>query len=83
MALLSRMMRSVAVTGHTDHVHGWCADRQQGRWAEQTFAGALPRDPPTPSHADQVDMERRLTGLHAAGDLNDAELAALRSRLAV
>jgi hypothetical protein len=79
------MMRSVAVTGRTDHVHSWCADRQQGRWAEQTFAGALPRHatPTPPSHEDQVDRERRLTGLHAAGDLSDAELAALRSRLAV
>ena len=42
------MMRSVAVTGRTDHVHGWFADRQQGRWAEQTFAGALPRHAPAP-----------------------------------
>jgi hypothetical protein len=81
MALLSSMMRSVAVTGRTDHVHGWFADRQQGRWAEQTFADALP--PHVQSDAARVDAERRLTGLHAAGDLNDAELAALRSRLAV
>jgi hypothetical protein len=83
VALLSRMMRSVAVTGRTDNVHGWFADRQQGRWAERTFKGALPQHSPPPSHEDQVDRERRLTGLHAAGDLSDAELAALRSRLAV
>ena len=52
VALLSRMMRTVAVTGRTDSIDGWCVDRQTGRWAQQTIGGGVPVGPARlPAHA--------------------------------
>ena len=42
MALLSQMFRTVAITGRTDTVNAWFAERQGGRWAEQTVRDAFP-----------------------------------------
>ena len=81
------MMRTVAVTGRTDHVHLWVADRQAGAWAERTMRGALPRPSPPAAAAappaDPAETLRRLTELHESGVLNDAELDALRARAGV
>ena len=89
MALLSGMMRTVAVTGRTDHVHLWVADRQAGAWAERTMRGALPtHTPPTPAApaappADPAETLRQLTELHESGVLTDAEYEALGARAGV
>jgi hypothetical protein len=79
------MMRTVAVTGRTDHVHMWVADRQAGEWAERTVRSALPGPAPAapPAPADPAATLRQLTELHAAGVLTDAELASLRARAGV
>jgi hypothetical protein len=50
MALLSQLIRTVAITGDTQRVNAWFADRQGGRWAEQTVRAAFPAQtgrPPT------------------------------------
>jgi hypothetical protein len=94
MALLSQMIRTVAITGRTDTVNAWFADRQGGRWAEQTIAAALPQAAPRaaqgpppaghdPSSADPAERLRALTELHQRGVVTDAELEALRARLRV
>jgi hypothetical protein len=77
------MMRTVAVTGRTDHVHMWVADRQAGEWAERTMRGALPRPAPPAPPADPAETLRQLTELHGSGVLTDAELEALRARAGV
>ena len=46
MALLSGLIRTVAITGRTDTVNAWFAGRQGGRWAEQTIRAAFPNVPP-------------------------------------
>jgi hypothetical protein len=71
MALLSRMFRTVAITGRTDTVNAWFADRQGGRWAEQTVRSAFPA----------VDRNRELAELQRQGVLTEAEAQALRARL--
>jgi hypothetical protein len=87
MVLLSRMMRTAAITGRTDSIHAWCAGRQGGRWAEQTVRAAFPSATPhvqtTPSATDPADTLRDLTELHRRGVLTDAELEGLRARLRV
>jgi hypothetical protein len=90
MALLSRMMRTVAVTGRTEDIHTWFADRQAGRWAERTMRAGLPspassaRGTPaaavSPSPADPAETMRGLTRLHERGILTDAEFERLRAR---
>jgi hypothetical protein len=84
MALLSGMMRTVAVTGRTDHVHLGVADRQAGAWAERTMRGALPRPSPvaTPP-ADPAETLRQLTQLHESGVLTDSEFESLRAHAGV
>jgi hypothetical protein len=79
MALLSSMMRTVAITGRTDTVHAWCAGRQGGRWAEQTVRAAFP----TAAHADPAETVRQLTALRERGVVTDAEFGDLRTRLRV
>lgn len=91
MALLSRMIRTVAITGRTDAVNAWFADRQGGRWAEQTIAEAFPEAAPhaqgspprgrDPSRSDPAERLRELTELHQRGVVTDAEFEALRARL--
>jgi hypothetical protein len=89
MALLSGMMRTVAITGRTDTVNAWFADRQGGRWAEQTIRGAFPTLPgsgnprATRPPADPARTLEELDELHRGGVLTDAELAHLRGRLGV
>jgi hypothetical protein len=78
MALLSQMFRSVAITGSTDHMNAWFANRQGGRWAEQTVRAAFPAPVRTRPHADAL---RELTELHERGVVTDAEFERLRARL--
>ena len=90
MALLSQMIRTVAITGRTDTVNAWFADRQGGRWAEQTIRAAFPQaapsagsSSPAPSAPAKEPAERlrELTELHRQGVVSDAEFEALRARL--
>jgi hypothetical protein len=74
MALLLHMFRQAAITGRTDQLNAWFADRQGARWAEQTVRNAFTPHP---------DTLRRLTELHEHGVLTDAELARLRGRMGV
>jgi hypothetical protein len=93
MALLSRMMRTVAITGRTDIINAWFAGRQGGRWAEQTIGAAFPWAAPhaqrtspasrDPARADPAETLRELTDLHRRGVLTDAEFEGLRARLHV
>ena len=77
MALLSRMMRTAAITGRSDSINAWCLDRQTGRWAQQTVAAAIP------SRLDPAERLRELTDLHQRGVVTDAEFEGLRDRLGV
>jgi hypothetical protein len=89
MALLSQMIRTVAITGRTDTVNAWFADRQGGRWAEQTVRAAFPQVAPpagspsaavaTPPPADPAERVRQLTELRRQGVVTDAEFEALRA----
>jgi hypothetical protein len=89
MALLSQMIRTAAITGRTDTLNAWFADRQGGRWAEQTVRAAFPpafHEHGTPAAAarppaDPAKALRDLTELHRSGVVNDAEFERLRSRL--
>jgi hypothetical protein len=93
MALLSGMMRTVAITGRTDTVNAWFADRQGGRWAEQTVRGAFPTLPgsghpaarpgPVRPAGDPAKTREELEALHRGGVLTAAELERLRGRLGV
>jgi hypothetical protein len=93
MALLSQMIRTVAITGRTDTVDAWFASRQGGRWAEQTIRAAFPtaaphaqRTPPavaTRPPADPAETFRELTELHERGVVTDAEFEVLRADLRV
>ena len=79
-------MRTVAVTGRTDHIPMWVADRQSGDWAERTLRAGLARPPaPTaaPQAADPAQTRRRLTELRDSGVLTDAEVERLRARAGV
>jgi hypothetical protein len=84
MALLSQMFREVAITGSTERLNAWWADRQGGRWAEQTVRNAFPTasHPPAPP-ADPSETLRRLTELRDGGVISDAEFGLLRTRLRV
>jgi hypothetical protein len=85
MALLTGMIRHVAITGRTDSVNAWFADRQGGRWAEQTVRSAFPRMQPHARRppADPAKTLRELTELHNGGVVTDAEFERLRARLGV
>jgi hypothetical protein len=80
MALLSQMIRTVAITGRTDTVNAWFADRQSGRWAEQKIAAAFPDLPGRPP-ADPARKLRELEDLHRRGAVTDAEFERLRAGL--
>ena len=93
MVLLSRMMRTAAITGRTDTINAWCAGRQGGRWAEQTIRAAFPAAAPRPqtippaggsrTPEDTAETLRELTELHQRGLLTQPEFEALRARLHV
>jgi hypothetical protein len=86
MALLSQMMRNVAITGRTDNVNAWFADRQGKQWAERTvrgaFAGTRPHQPaPLPPPPPDLALTlQQLTELRDSGDLTQAEFDLLRAR---
>jgi predicted RNA-binding Zn ribbon-like protein len=82
MALLSSIFRNVAITGRTDQVIDWCADRQGGRWAQQTVRKAFPppRAAPPPRRDSAVQL-RELDDLHTRGLVSDAEYAQLLKRV--
>jgi hypothetical protein len=90
MALLSGMIRTVAITGRTDTIDAWFAGRQGGRWAEQTIRAAFPNAPPrsrrTPpprsTPEDHARTLRDLADLHQRGVLTDDEFDSLRAGLA-
>jgi hypothetical protein len=73
MALMSQMIRSVAITGNTDYVNAWFADRQGGRWAEQRVRAAFPQQT-APQLRELDDLRRR-------GAVTDAEFDRLRARI--
>jgi len=93
VALLSQMIRTVAITGRTDTVNAWFADRQGGRWAEQTVRAAFPSVPPhgqrssppaaTGRPVDPAERLRQLTELRERNVVTEAEFEALRARLPV
>ncbi|HVG75492.1 MAG TPA: SHOCT domain-containing protein [Thermoleophilaceae bacterium] len=77
--LLSRMMRTAAITGRTDvldtpRVDAFFGGRQGGRWARQTAAAAIPRAAPT-------ETLEELTDLHQRGIVTDAEFERLRAEI--
>ena len=66
-------------------MNAWFADRQGGRWAEQTVRSAFPAaahaqgaQAAPRSPGDPVRTLRELTDLHRRGVVTDAELAGLR-----
>jgi hypothetical protein len=73
MALMSQMIRTVAITGNTDYVNAWFADRQGGRWAAQTVRSAFPKQT-APQLRELDDLRRR-------GVVTDAEDDRLRARI--
>ena len=89
MALLSQMFRNVAITGRTDNLNAWFADKQGKQWAERTvrraFAGTRPHPPPpAPSPPpDPALTLQRLTELRGSGDITQAEFDQLRARAGV
>jgi predicted nucleic acid-binding Zn ribbon protein len=97
--LLSRLIRTAAITGRTDavdtrRVNAFFGGRQGGRWAQQTVAAAIPTaapraaegSPPAarePSTEDPAETLRQLTKLHQGGVVTDAEFEQLRAELGV
>ena len=91
MALLSGLIRTVAITGRTDTINAWFGGRQGGRWAEQTISAAFPqaapgarRTPPphsTRTPADHARTLRELADLRQRGVLTDDEFDSLRAGL--
>jgi hypothetical protein len=91
--LLSRMMRTAAITGRTDaldtrRVNAFFGGRQGGRWAQQTVAGAIPmaaphaaQGSPPAERADPAETLRELTKLHQHGVVTDAEFEGLRAEI--
>jgi hypothetical protein len=81
MALFSQLMRTAAITGRTDTMNAWFADRQSARWVERTMAGAVPAQAQhAPRRSDPRSTLQTLTDLHDRGFINDAEYQRLRAR---
>ena len=88
MALLSQMIRHVAITGRTDDLNAWFATRQGGRWAEQTIRSAFPQAPPSgraplapQPPVDPGETLRQLNELRDRGVVTDAEFEKLSADL--
>ena len=91
--LLSRMMRTAAITGRTDvldnrRVDAFFGGRQGGRWARQTVAAAIPTAAPHAApasppaeRADPAETLRELAKLHQRGVVTDAEFESLRAEI--
>ena len=93
--LLSRMMRTAAITGRTDvldnrRVDAFFGGRQGGRWARQTVAAAIPTAAPHAAQASTpppinartpAETLRELTKLHQRGVVTDAEFESLRAEI--
>ena len=90
MALLSQMFRTVAITGRTDTINAWFADRQgsagpsrrsaaPSRTSQQAPRRVARAAPPRP--ADPAKTLRELTVLHKRGVLTTAEFEQLRAGL--
>ena len=95
--LLSRLIRTAAITGRTDavdhrRVNAFFGGRQGGRFAQQTVAAAIPtatphaaQGPPAAareaSPADPAETLRELTKLHQHGHVTDAEFEQLRAQI--
>jgi hypothetical protein len=77
MALLSAAMRTAAFTESSRPIGAWMQGRQWGRWGDQWVAGPGA----TPGAGRAGDQIVRLEQLHAAGVIDDAELARLRARV--
>ena len=89
MALLTQMYRTAAITGDTDRINAWLATRQGGRWAEQKVRSAFPatrsassRPQAAAGPLDPAETLRKLTALHGAGVITDAEFERLRAGIA-
>jgi hypothetical protein len=86
MALLSQMFRNVAITGRTDNLNAWFADKQGKQWAERTvrraFAGTRPHPAPPPPPDPALTLQR-LTELRDSGDITQTEFDQLRVRAGV
>jgi hypothetical protein len=93
--LLSRLMRTVAITGRTDsidttRINAFFGGRQGGRWAQQTVAAAIPtaaaraaQVSPSEREPSAAETLRELTKLRQRGVVTDAEFEKLRSELHV
>jgi hypothetical protein len=91
--LLSRMIRTAAITGRTDtldtqRVNAFFGGRQGGRWAQQTVAKAIPtaaphaaQGSPPAERAHPAETLRELTKLHQRGVVTDAEFERLRAEI--
>jgi hypothetical protein len=82
MPLLSRMMRTAAITGSPEMVSTELADRQGSAWARQWIRGVYPAMTHQPS-ADRDQRLRALTDLYDRGAITNAEYDALRVRLQI
>jgi hypothetical protein len=92
--LLSRMIRTAAITGRTDaldtqYVNAFFGGRHGGRWARQTVAGAIPTAAPHAAQesqpterADPAEALRELTKLRERGVVTDADFERLRRGIA-
>jgi hypothetical protein len=85
--LLSRLIRTAAITGRTNavdsrHVDAFFGGRQGGGRAQPTAAAAIPTATPHAAHeaspADPAETLRELTKLHQRGHVTDAEFEQLR-----
>jgi hypothetical protein len=74
MALLSGAMRTAAITGSSRPIGAWMQGRQWGSWGDQWVEH---RQPGAAASDTMTSLER----LHAAGVIDDAELARLRARV--
>lgn len=91
--LLTRMIRTAAITGSVDaldtqRVNAFFGGRQGGRWARQTVAGVIPtaapqaaQGSPPAERADPAETLRELTKLHQRGVVTDAEFERLRAEI--
>jgi hypothetical protein len=78
MALLSAAMRTAAFTDSSRPIGAWMQGRQWGRWGDQWVQQAHPAPARGTAAGDALaNLER----LHAAGVIDDAELARLRARV--